>query len=163
VAVRAVDQNGAGVGPGEPGEIVISNLVNRATVLLNYKLGDVVTLGESPCPCGRTLPTIQRLAGRVDDLIALPRGQKVHSLTLLSGLQAVPGVVQVQVAQEELRRFLLLAVCTGETDWDQARRDLGTAMRSVLGDDIALEARRVEAIPPGRSGKVRAVISRCAG
>ncbi len=163
VAVGAVDRNGATVGPGETGEIVISNLVNRATVLLNYKLGDLVALGESPCPCGRTLPTIERLAGRADGLIALPGGQKVHSLTVLSGLQAVPGVVQVQLTQEQLRRFLVLAVCTGETDWDQTRRDLDAAMRSTLGDDIALEARRVEAIPPGRSGKVRAVISRCAG
>ena len=78
VAVRVVDANGKALGPGSTGEIVISNLTNRATVLLNYKLGDVVTLGGSPCPCGRSLPTIERIEGRADDLIVLPGGQRAH-------------------------------------------------------------------------------------
>lgn len=69
VAVRVVDENGKTLGPGSMGEIVISNLTNRATVLLNYKLGDVVPLGRSACHCGCTLPTIDVIEGRADDLI----------------------------------------------------------------------------------------------
>ena len=57
VAVRVVDASGRSVGPGESGEIVISNLTNPVTVLLNYKLGDVVTLGAEACPCGRRRST----------------------------------------------------------------------------------------------------------
>jgi len=86
VAVRVVDEAGNPAGPGGTGEIVISNLINRATVLLNYRLGDVVTLGRSPCPCGRTLPTIERIAGRADDLVIRPGGRVVHGLVVMAGL-----------------------------------------------------------------------------
>src|SRR5262249_9189211 len=72
---RVVRAAGRPAGPGEDGEIVISNLSNRATVLLNYRLGDVVTVSATACPCGRSLPTIDRIAGRADDLLRLPDGQ----------------------------------------------------------------------------------------
>ncbi len=161
VAVRVVDGNGNALGPGGTGEIVISNLTNRATVLLNYKLGDVVTLGRPPCTCGRTLPIIERIEGRVNDLIVQPGGQMIHSSVLLGSIRAVPGVVQVQLIQEELRRFLLRAVCTGGADWEQIHQGLDAALRSILGDDISVAIELVDTIPPESGGKVRAAISRC--
>lgn len=161
VALRAVDKGGKTLGPGGTGQIVISNLTNRGTVLLNYKLGDVVTLGRSACPCGRTLPTIKRIEGRADDLIVRPRGQIVHSLAVVANLQAVPGVVQVQLVQEDLQSFLLRLVYAGGTGWEETCRGLEVALRSVLGNDIAVKIERVDAIPPDSGGKVRAVISRC--
>ena len=39
--VKIVNRTGARMADGERGEVVISNLVNRATVLLNYRIGDV--------------------------------------------------------------------------------------------------------------------------
>lgn len=159
VAVRVVDENGRTLAPGDVGEIVLSNLTNRATVLLNYKLGDVVTLSKSSCSCGRTLPTIERIQGRSDDLIALPGGQMIHSLVVMEKLQSVPGVVQVQLVQEDLHRFLLRTVCTGNTDWRQACQQLDEALRGLLGDDLSLTIERVAAIAPEPGGKVRAVIS----
>ena len=35
-------------------EVVLSNLVNRGTILLNYRLGDIASRLEEPCPCGRS-------------------------------------------------------------------------------------------------------------
>ncbi len=161
IAVRVVDKNGDPVGLGGTGEIIISNLTNRATVLLNYRQGDVVTLGEGPCPCGRTLPTIERIDGRADDLIALPGGQLIHSLVVLAPLHRVPGVIQVQLIQEDLRRFLLRAVYIGAKEWSLTSQELAVTLRATLGENIAVEIERVEAIPPQPNGKVKAVISHC--
>lgn len=161
IAVRVVDKEGELVTPGGTGEIVISNLTNRATVLLNYKLGDVVTLGNAPCPCGRTLPTIERIEGRSDDLIVLPDGRLLLSLVVLQELQVVSGLVQIQVVQEDFRRFVLRIVYAGDTDWAQVRQRLDTAMRALCGNDITLAIEQVETISPEPGGKVRAVISRC--
>ena len=161
VAVRVVDARGNPVGPGETGEIVISNLVNRATVLLNYKLGDMATVASSACTCGRTLPGLLRIDGRSDDLVVLADGRVVHSLVALQGLRAVPGIVQLQLVQEETRRFSLRAVCSDQLDWQQASRDFTGVLRRLFGDDITLDLERVEAIAPEPGGKVRAVISRC--
>lgn len=160
-AVRVIDASGNPVSPGDSGDIVISNLTNRATVLLNYKLDDVVTLARAPCPCGRTLPAIERIDGRADDLIALPDGQLVHSLVVLAPLHRVPGVIQVQLVQEALQHFLLRAVGVGEIDREQARRGLEAALGATLGNDISVAIEWVDAIPPEPGGKVRAAISRC--
>lgn len=163
IAVRAIDSEGRSLGPGGSGELVISNLVNRATVLLNYRLGDVVTLGRERCPCGRSLPTIESIDGRADDLVLLPDGSSVHSIEILRRLEAVAGVVQVQLLQEELRRFRLLVVWQEPVGWRDGEASLRAAFAASLGEDAALNIERVPVILPEAGGKVRASISRCRG
>jgi phenylacetate-CoA ligase len=163
IAVRAIDNAGRNVGPGGSGEIVISNLVNRSTVLLNYRLGDVITLGHGRCPCGRSLPTIESIDGRADDLVLLPDGSSVHSIGILRGLEAVPGVVQVQLVQEEVRRFRLRVVWQERAAWSDGEASLRAAFAVSFGEDVALAIERVTAIPPDTGGKVRAAVSLCRG
>jgi len=161
VAVRVIDQRGNRIGPGGTGEFVVSNLTNRATVMLNLRLGDIVTLGAADCPCGRTLPTIDRIEGRSDDLILQPDGSVMHPLAFLYRLQQVPGVIQAQLVQQELRRFLLRVACSPQVDWASARPQLESVLSSALGQDIDLLIEPVDRIPPEPGGKVRAVISCC--
>jgi len=161
VAVWARGEDGKPVAPGGRGDIIISNLVNRATVLLNYRLGDVVTLGRTRCACGRTLPLIERVEGRCDDLVLLPDGGMRHARTLLPCLFEAPGLVQVQVIQEELRRFRLRAVCAAGSDWSATRARLTAAMEKTLGNEVIVDVEQVDAIPLEPGGKVRTVISHC--
>jgi len=69
--------------------------------------------------------------------------------------------VQIQVIQEELRRFRLLAVCAAGNDWDSTCSQLTAGMRAMIGDDIALDIEQLDVIAPEPGGKVRAVISHC--
>jgi phenylacetate-CoA ligase len=163
VAVRVVNERGQSVAPGGAGEIVLTNLTNRGTVLINLKLGDVVTTGDRPCPCGSPLPVLDRIEGRADDLIAVQGGSLLHPLSTLPPLQSVPGVVQVQLIQWELRRFQLLVVCAGETNWETTRARLEESFYSILGRDLDLQVDRVERLAPELSGKLRGVISHCRG
>jgi phenylacetate-CoA ligase len=161
VAVRVVRPDGSAAGPGEQGEIVISNLSNRATVLLNYRLGDLVTMPESPCSCGRTLPTIEAIAGRAADLLLMPDGQSRHSLAFIAPLQAVPGVVQVQLVQESLAELTVRVVCDAGGHWPSIKDSVERVAGRLLGGGISVSACRVAEIPREPSGKVRAVISNC--
>jgi len=59
-------QTGESLGEGESGEIVITNLDCRGTLVLRFRTGDLTTEGLSsePCPnCGRTVP---RLIGDIE-------------------------------------------------------------------------------------------------
>lgn len=67
-AVRLVDEQGVDVPAGEVGEVIVSNLHNTATVLLNYRLGDLAEMSTQDCPCGRNLPLLRELHGRAVDL-----------------------------------------------------------------------------------------------
>lgn len=161
VAVRVVDDNGKTLESGSTGHLVLSNLTNRATVLLNYLLGDVAMWSRTMCPCGRTLPTLERLEGRSDDFVILPNRQRLPALVVMEPFDGIPGLVQVQLIQKELQYFILRAVCTPETDWELMRQRLEAALRPVVGQNSTLNVERVEVIRPGPQGKVRAVISRC--
>jgi phenylacetate-CoA ligase len=157
-AVQVVDSAGDAVAPGERGEVIVSNLVNRATVLLNYRLGDVVTSSSSTCACGRSLPVIESIDGRTGDFLRLGDGRKLHALAV-TPMMRVKGVVQVQLVQEDFRRFTVRAVCADSNDWDRINPEIATRLRSMLGDSAQIRVELVDSIAPGANGKVKAVIS----
>lgn len=75
------------VEPGEPGELVVSNLSFEAMPFLRYRTGDLVTATEEKCPCGRTHPRITSFLGRVDDML------------LVSGTNVFPSQVEYILSQ----------------------------------------------------------------
>lgn len=153
VVVRVRDK-----GPGERGEMVLTNLWNYATPVINYQLGDLVTLSDGLCPCGRTLPLLTSIDGRADDLVARPDGTRVHALAVLAPLQKAPGVMQVQVEQRAFDDFLLRVIWRqGEPrDEDELKR----RFRQVLGAGAAVHIEEVHAIATTSAGKVKSLISR---
>jgi phenylacetate-CoA ligase len=62
-------ETGKPVGPGEVGELVLSNLCCETAPLLRYKTGDLVRFNYDRCECGRTfLRMIGGVIGRADDM-----------------------------------------------------------------------------------------------
>ena len=158
VAVRVVDSAGADVQPGERGELILTNLTNRAMVVMNYRLGDLVTAAAGPCPCGRTLPLIRDIDGRLDDLIERRGGTRVPGLSILPRLQAVEGVRQVQVVQEGLEQFRLRVVWA--RGCEQQPVELAQRLAAVLGEQIRVAVEPVETLEQEPSGKVKSVVSK---
>lgn len=160
VAIRIVDENGQDLPPGERGRVVISNLTNRATLLLNYDIGDVAALGTEPCRCGRNLPMLESLEGRVDDMVRLPGGEFAHESVVLSRLYAVPGVLRLQLVQEKLDRFVLRVVYAGDEAESEIRRRLAAELTTALcGGPMEVDIEFTDGLPPTESGKFRSIIS----
>ncbi len=159
VAVRVVDDDGRDVAPGVPGEAVISNLVNRATVLVNFRLGDRVTMSAGPCACGRTLPLISALDGRVEDLLVRADGERVHESVVLPRVYAVPGLSNVAIAQRARDRVDAKLVVAPGADAAAVADGLRVAIAEIVGRpaglDVAVSV--VDSIPAGPGGKFRAV------
>jgi len=160
VVVRVIKPDGSPAGPGEQGEVVISNLSNRATVLLNYRLGDVVALPEAACACGRTLPTIESVKGRAADMIIMNNGEQRHSLLFMAPMQKIPGVVQVQLVQENEHQLSIKVVCAAGSEWLMIKTSTEQIVRNLTGQAMTVDAHRVASIPREPGGKVRAVISK---
>ena len=163
VALRIVDGEGNTLPPGQSGEIVISNLINRATVLLNYRMGDVGRLSMEPCACERTLPVLEELQGRADDLIVLADGEVVHESVLLSGLYSVQGVFQVQIIQKDLNHFIIKVVCVNSEDIKTIQEKITKRFFEAVGqaDGMYLDIKLVGSIPHEKTGKFKSVISHC--
>ena len=52
------------VKPGEVGELVVTDLLNRYTPFSRYRMGDLVIQSDRKCPCGRGFPLLERIEGR---------------------------------------------------------------------------------------------------
>jgi len=161
VVLRVVDSAGNTLPPGESGEIVISNLINRATVLLNYRMGDIGRLSTQFCSCGRNLPLLTRLQGRKNDLIRLSDGEVLHQSVIMPKLYSVPGVMQIQIRQKGLTEFLIKAVCGPGCDKEAVKIELADCFLETAGNPntTSLEIEMVDAIAQEESGKFRSIIS----
>ncbi|HOO03567.1 MAG TPA: phenylacetate--CoA ligase, partial [Methanomassiliicoccales archaeon] len=82
---------GEPVPPGEKGELVVTMLEKEAFPIVRYRTGDVTTLTEEVCACGRTHPRIGRIQGRVDDMIVV-RGINVFPSQVEHALMTDPEV-----------------------------------------------------------------------
>jgi len=75
VIVEILDDHDRPCSPGERGRVVVTDLLNLATPMIRYELGDLAEQGGA-CPCGRGLPTITRILGRHRNLVRLPDGTR---------------------------------------------------------------------------------------
>jgi phenylacetate-CoA ligase len=163
--LRVVGRDGRDAALDEPGEVVISNLINHATVLLNYRIGDVAALSSQSCPCGRQLRLLSELHGRVEEMLSLGNGKRLHPDAVWSVFEDDRRVLQYQLVQHDLRRFELKLMTVDERAFPQSRDRAIRELRGVLGDDAQIEASHHAHL--GRSerervGKFRAVESRLA-
>jgi phenylacetate-CoA ligase len=84
-------KTGEPVPPGEKGELVVTMLQKEALPIVRYRTGDITTLYEDVCACGRTHPRIGRIQGRVDDMIIV-RGINVFPSQVEHSLMQHPEV-----------------------------------------------------------------------
>ena len=159
-AVRVVDADGRDVAPGGRGEVVISNLVNRATVLLNYRLGDEVELPAAPCGCGVPLPLIGFPEGRVEDWLVVPSGERVYTQRLRASLTDEREVWQYQLVQERPSSLCVSLVVAERADRAVLANRVGRAIGDVVGPGVAVSVRFVRELERTPAGKVRVVIRR---
>lgn len=54
---------------GEKGELVITSLTKQALPIIRYRTGDITSLDQTPCKCGRTHVRMKSVMGRVDDML----------------------------------------------------------------------------------------------
>jgi phenylacetate-CoA ligase len=153
-SVRLVDARGRDVPAGEPGEVVISNLWNRATVLLNYRLGDRATMAVEPCPCGRTLPVLEELHGRVSDVVRLADGRELSEL-VLDGMfrPELDDTLKAQISQPTPGRLRWSIVPMPGVDAEALKTSLLQKARARLGDDTVVELEFVDDIGRTARGK----------
>lgn len=158
--VKIVDADGQRVAKGEKGEVVISNLINRGTVLLNYRLGDVASATDERCPCGRTLPLLASLEGRIEDIIHLPDGRFVHPRLVCGVLENRAEVVQYQLIQHEPDVFEFRLATVDRAAFERIIGDILIDLRGLLGQSVTIEAMHYEKLKPHGAGrKFRPVLS----
>ena len=98
VLLEVLDDEGRPCGPGAVGQVVVTPLLNFAMPMIRYAVGDLAEVG-APCPCGRGLPVLTRVLGRVRDMLVYPDGRKGWPLLGDMYYKDIPAIRQYQVVQ----------------------------------------------------------------
>ena len=157
--LRVVDAHGRSVSTGETGEVVISNLVNRATVLLNYPMGDMAAISQESCPCGRTFKLISELDGRTEDILALPDGRFIHPRAIWQVFKDEPEVLQYQLIQRKPELFELQIVTLDKSSFSLLQQRIFMKLQDLLGAEAQLNIRWRQDILQSPGQKFRVVVS----
>ena len=154
--VEILRPDGTACGPGEPGEVVTTCLIRRFQPFIRYRLGDVAVWDSDSCPCGRQMPVMKEVCGRVEDVVIGPDGRQMvrfHGIFV-----DLPAVREGQIIQEELDR-IRARVVPAESYGDDIAGEIAKRIRQRLGSQVKVEVETVESIPRTPSGKFQAVLS----
>jgi phenylacetate-CoA ligase len=150
-------RDGKPVPPGEEGEMVVTSLHSDAAPLIRYATGDVGVLSDGWCACGRSLPLISTVSGRLADCIVLPGGRTFSPYFVTCALNHIPGMRQFQVIQEADGGIRVRLAVPKE---DQVRPEIvSSAICQALGADVPVHVEPAESLPPEPNGKFRVVKS----
>ena len=160
---------GEPVPDGEVGELVITTLTKEAFPLIRFRTGDLTRILPGPCPCGRTLKRMERVRGRVDDMLII-RGVNVFPSQIEAVLLAIEGTTpqwrvvlerergldKATVELEVAEKFVFDRIADQQKFLESARKRLA----SELG--VGFEVRMTEpgALAPSEDGKTRRVLDK---
>ena len=150
-------QDGAPAAAGEMGEVVLTGFVNYAMPLVRYRVGDTARFAAEACPCGRAMPVIEEIGGRLDDVVYTRERGFLGRLDPV--LKGVRHIVESQIEQESLD-VLRIRFVPAPHFLTEDLRMLERNLRARVGRSIHLEFECTDRIPRTAGGKFRFVISR---
>ena len=158
VLVEIAAADGSPCAADTPGQILVTDLVNRGMPLIRYRVGDTATWSDAICECGRESQLLANLGGRLADFLRTSDGSHVAGISLIERtLTAFAGLSQMQVIQQEIDQFDINFVKAGNFEPDSLaaiRREFET----IFGPGINVEFHEKTNIPQQESGKYRFAI-----
>jgi phenylacetate-CoA ligase len=154
--VELLRADGTPAAPGEPGEVVTTCLLRTYQPMIRFRLGDLAVWDPEPCPCGRAMPVLKEVLGRVEDVIVGPDGREMvrfHGVFV-----DLPHVREGQVVQETLTRVRVKVVPAAGYGTEDAR-EITNRMHQRLGPTVEIVVDPVDSIPRTKAGKFQPVVS----
>ena len=152
------DPNDQPVANGEAGQLLCTGLLNSDQPLIRYRVGDLARRpeGGTTCPCGRSLPRLRSIEGRIDDVVVTEDNRRVGRLdpVFKGGLPLLEAQI-VQLTRRRIVVFLVPAPGWSATEAD----DLTNKLHQRLGISMQVTLQPVASLPRTRNGKLRAVVS----
>ena len=163
IVVEIIDGAGKVLPPGQSGEIVVTHLATPDYPFIRYRTGDIGTLGEEACPCGRGLLILKDIQGRSTDFVVAQDGTVMHGLALIYVLRDIPGVARFKIVQESLDLTRVWVESNAEFDSSISRETITAGLKARLGQTVEVDVQMVEMLPAEKSGKHRYVSSKIVG
>jgi phenylacetate-CoA ligase len=141
------------------GKIIATPLFNYAFPFIRYDTGDVGSLSEESCGCGRQLYKIRSLGGRIRDFIVLQDGRYIHGAFFnhLQALYDAAWIKEYQIIQDKIDHITIKVTCIGEPQ----QKDLTAiteALKKGLLPDLKIDF-DFDGVEYTGGGKFRLIVS----
>ena len=129
---------------GEPGEVVVT-CNNKIYPLVRFGTGDLSSLSDGACSCGRTMPRLTKIMGRTDQLTKV-KGMFVHPSQVEKVLAAHPEISRGRLLVEHARDRDLMTLQVELTG--PASEGLVATIEQTLQEQVKLKG-SVRVLDPG--------------
>lgn len=146
--------------PGEVGEVLVTDLTNRSVPMIRYALNDLATATDERCACGRGLPLIGSIQGRLQSIIVGTNGCFLPGAFFPHLLKDYDHIIRkFQVVQERLGA-IEFKVIKGPRFSDAELAKILAIFHHHLGADMEINVEYVEHLQMVRTGKHRHSVSK---
>jgi len=158
VYVEFLDESDGPAGLGRSARIVVTNLRNLSMPILRYDLGDMAVASDKLCSCGRGLPLMKSVDGRVCDYILTADGTRAHSSVLyhiVKKLAEEGHVVKQWRVYQTAANELKIKIVKGPGFSEKTLVRMNRGLHQYLGSGMNFHYEFVPDIPREKSGKLR--------
>ncbi len=140
---------------GEVGQIVLTDMFNRAFPMIRYDTGDLGVMRRRE----GNWPVLSSVEGRRVDLIFNTAGLNVSPHIVTKIFWGLKGVQQWQFIQEESAYYRIKFIpSVDDVEVEQSFNKLLKPLRSVLGETAEFALEKVDEIPRTASGKFKPIL-----
>ena len=147
------------ISEGEVGDIIVTNLTNYAMPFIRYEIGDRGSFMDEMCECGRGLPLMKSVEGRVTDIIVTPNGHFISGPALTLAIKTAKNIKQIQIVQET-KEDLILKIVKGKGFRLEDAELVKQKIQGYIGEKMNIDFEFIDSIPVTETGKYRFTISK---
>jgi phenylacetate-CoA ligase len=155
--VEILRPDGTPCEPGEVGEVVATCLFRSYQPLIRFRLGDLAAWDPELCPCGRQMPVIKEVVGRIEDVVTGPDGRQLVRFHGIFTDQ--PNIIEGQIIQLSLHDVLVKIVPTPNFS-EKDVLSIKSRLLKLIGAEVNIIVEPVQSIPRSSSGKFQSVKSK---
>lgn len=137
------------------GDLICTGLLNPDMTLIRYRVGDRGRVGPAAasCECGRALPLLEAIEGRIDDLLFTMDGRSIGRLSQVG--KGIHGLRESQIIQVKRDLVRVLVALAPDFTPDYASILVSRVQERMGNVNVVVD--RVPEIPRTANGKLRAV------
>lgn len=151
--VEVLREDGTRCEPGEMGRVVVTDLMNYATPMIRYDIGDWAT------PANESHTELKSILGRSRNLITLPNGKKVWPLVGYREFSQVLPVRQFHIAQigpSRLQARFQVDFLPNQNDIEEVKKVICENLEWNFDIEMHFQT---EALPKPKNGKLEDFVS----
>jgi len=153
-----IEDDGMPVSSGKLGRLVGTGLHNYGMPLIRYVTDDMTAMKPYQCACGRSLPLMEDVATKAEDIITLKDGRLISSSTLTHPFKPMTSIEGSQIIQEDYDHIKIKLI-PNQTYAESDSRHLIHEFQERLGADVKIDIEFINELPRTKSGKFKWVIS----